>query len=363
MAACCRWLHRSQSCQRRSAAATRTASARWRSGWKVQSTTAPGTCAWAKLEGAPQHGEGEIAKARTVGQVVAHLEAQRRGETEGERSLRQAVVCRQGRGCRDLGRRRALSEEHLRGTFRTGRLHPSEPKPGAAGTEAGAGHALDGQHGIGLKLDRLAEEEQIEAQRPIRLEPAGAAPGFEHVGAYGPVDAAQERRRLAFDERLENPWMDADPAQPAGDARLIAAHGAHRSPQRMAERPAQHRAVIFRQRSRLLGLQGDGEAQVGDRREEVGLGHCCRVVRLAASRTSLARSCGIGRSQRKWPSCGQLGTSERLLKAKLTVEVFVKATAERNLGITCVIERGPSHNRKESLFVGDRKQSPHHRRG
>jgi hypothetical protein len=63
-------------------------------------------------------------------------------------------------------------------------------------SQPGGRHALNGQEGVGLELDRLAEEHEVEGERVAGPEVADLGRRLEDVGARARGQAAEERRRL-----------------------------------------------------------------------------------------------------------------------------------------------------------------------
>jgi hypothetical protein len=227
-----------------------------------------------ELEGAADHGEDQRAGVESGGEVAALLEAQ-----GGEQADCGPVLCKAGsRGEGRWGGGTAVREEGEGDTVGGARLGAVQLERGAGNAEAGPCHALDGEQHVGLEVHGLADQDQVERQRIAGGEVPwvrclGIEPGLEDVGSRGGAQPAQERRRLALDEGLEDPRVDARLPQPAALARLLGTHRADRPPQGVPEGAAEHRALVRRQMGGGEGAEGEVEAEVGDGREGVGEGN------------------------------------------------------------------------------------------
>jgi len=142
-----------------------------------------------ELQDAAQGVEDEVADGGPVGEAVAHFEPEGGEEAEGQRLLRGGFglhrqLRRRRRRRRGAGERDAGRVEGLPAVVRREGFDLVEAEAGAAFGQAAAGHALDGEDGVGLELDGLAEEEEVEGERIAGRETAGAAARLEDVGAH-----------------------------------------------------------------------------------------------------------------------------------------------------------------------------------
>ena len=186
--------------------------------------------------------------------------AERRGQDEptpfGE-------PCRREKAERDAVRLKVFGEARARGE----RFDAVENKRMAVASEPRPGHAFHGKKGESVQLDRLAEEQQVEQQRIAGDEIVLGRRGLEHIRTWRRGKAAQHRRRLVFDERLEQSGVETGAAQRAGRALVSWFHGADSTAESVSERAAQQRALVRRKACGGEGAQSEAQAEVWDGRE------------------------------------------------------------------------------------------------
>ena len=208
------------------------------------------------FEGAAEHVESEDAEVEGGGEPAPVVDAEGCEEVE-EGSFNVATVLLGMAGLESGGAvGAAVFEEGVPGAVGREGAGVMEGEGGAAVAQAGGGHAFDGEEDVGLKLGGLAEEEEVEREGIAGREVAGVVSGLDDEGTRGGVEPAQEGRRCAFDEGLEDPGVDAGLAQAAGGARLVRTQDADGAAQGMAEGTAEHGAFVRRKVGGGLGLEG-----------------------------------------------------------------------------------------------------------
>ena len=229
----------------------------------------PGDMEPGELQGPAEHEEDQSAEVRLLEEPAADLEPGGSEEAEDGFPLGKRLVGRdEGRQGAENGGGAAFRVDFLPSPG-DGGFRPVQHEGEAAGSEAGSGHTFDREQGVGLEIGRLTEEKEIEGERIARRELPGFRGRLEDVWAWRRGKAAEERWRLALDEGLEEPGVDAGSAQQAVGARLGRTHGADRAAQGVAEGSPEERALEQREAGGLQGTQGEAQAQVGDPREEV----------------------------------------------------------------------------------------------
>ena len=164
-------------------------------------------------------------------------EAQDDSRRVGQRAVRDAGSARRLGARGALPREQQLTQPPVR--LAAGDALDGEAVPSLA--QARGRHALDGEHRERLKAGGLPDQDEVEVEGLAGGDLLALAPGLDDVRARRGRQAAQERRRPAVDEGLEEPRVDALAPQPAGPAVLPWAHDADQAPQRVSEGAAQHR--------------------------------------------------------------------------------------------------------------------------